>query len=194
MTVTPRSTPNAASPSRASQSAARPGLAGLDGQRDAKQWWGPEQFTNPVVEGDVKVGGVMRITMRGPKGSPFDIDMPMIKRYREIVPGRKLVFENDPLGPNGERLIDGLTTVTFSRSSRWYADGNDTTAKALVPWRHGAEAAWNRAGPVASTNWAHAGNWPARQKLSAGSHAMRPGMGSGLTSLCSGVALSLTGP
>ena len=34
-----------------------------------KQWWGPEQFTNPVVQGDVKVGGVMHITMHGPKGS-----------------------------------------------------------------------------------------------------------------------------
>ena len=61
-----------------------------------KQWWGPEQFTNPVVEGDVKVGGVMHITMHGPKDSPFDMDFPMVKRYREIVPGKKLVFENEP--------------------------------------------------------------------------------------------------
>ena len=37
----------------------------------------------------------------------------MVMRYREIVPGEKLVFENEPLGPNGERLIEGLTTVTF---------------------------------------------------------------------------------
>jgi uncharacterized protein YndB with AHSA1/START domain len=98
-----------------------------------RQWWGPEQFTNPVVEGDIREGGVLNIVMHGPKNSPFDIDMPMVKRYREIVPGKKLVFENEPIGPNGERLIDGLTTVVFSD----HADGTliemTTTAKALAP-------------------------------------------------------------
>ena len=67
-----------------------------------------------MVEGEAKVGGEMHITVRGPNGSPWDIEMPMIKRYREIVPGRKLVFENEPVGPDGQRLIDGLTTVTFA--------------------------------------------------------------------------------
>jgi uncharacterized protein YndB with AHSA1/START domain len=98
-----------------------------------KQWWGPEQFTNPFVEGDIREGGVLNIVMHGPKNTPFDIDMPMIKRYREIVPGKRLVFENEPIGPDGERLIDGLTTVTFSD----HADGTliemTTTAKALAP-------------------------------------------------------------
>ena len=79
-----------------------------------KKWWGPEHFTNPVVEGDVTVGGTLHITMHGPKGTPFDIDMPMVKRYREIVPGKNLVFENEPLGPHGEKLIDAVTTVIFS--------------------------------------------------------------------------------
>jgi uncharacterized protein YndB with AHSA1/START domain len=98
-----------------------------------RQWWGPEQFTNPVVQGDVKVGGVMHITMHGPKGSPFDVDMPMVKRYREIVPGRKLVFENEPLGSQGERLMDSLTTVTFSDHPEGTLMEMNTTAKALAP-------------------------------------------------------------
>jgi uncharacterized protein YndB with AHSA1/START domain len=102
-----------------------------------KEWWGPEQFTNPVVEGEIKVGGTLHITMHGPKGSPFDIDMPMVKRYREIVPGRKLVFENEPLGPNGERLLDSLTTVTFSDHPDGTLMEMTTTAKALVPMAAG---------------------------------------------------------
>jgi uncharacterized protein YndB with AHSA1/START domain len=57
----------------------------------------------------------------------------MIKRYREVVPGRKLVFDNEPIGPNGEKLIDGLTTVTFED----HPDGTmievTTSGKALVP-------------------------------------------------------------
>ena len=77
-----------------------------------KEWWGPEGFTNPVVEGDIHVGGTLNITMHGPKDTPFDMDFPMVKRYREIVPGKKLVFENEPLGDGGERLMDSLTTVT----------------------------------------------------------------------------------
>jgi uncharacterized protein YndB with AHSA1/START domain len=111
-----------------------------------KQWWGPEQFTNPVVEGDVKVGGVMHITMRGPKGTPFDMDMPMVKRYREIVPGRKLVFENEPIGPNGERLLEGVTTVTFSDHPDGTLMEMTTDAKALAPMAvgmlQGMEPGW----------------------------------------------------
>ncbi len=78
-----------------------------------KEWWGPEMFTNPVVEGDVAVGKTLAITMHGPKGSPFDRDFPMTKHYVEILPGEKLVFDNSAIGPDGEILIKGFTTVTF---------------------------------------------------------------------------------
>lgn len=113
-----------------------------------KDWWGPEHFTNPVVEGDIKEGGVLHITMRGPKGSPFDMDMPMVKRYREIVPGKKLVFENEPLGPNGEKLIDAVTTVTFSDHPDGTLMEMTTTAKALAPMAvamlAGMEQGWSQ--------------------------------------------------
>jgi uncharacterized protein YndB with AHSA1/START domain len=98
-----------------------------------KQWWGPEMFTAPVVQGEVKVGSEMHITMRGPKGSPWDMDLPMVKRYREIVPGKKLVFENEPLGPGGERLMEGLTTVTFADHPEGTLMEMTTSAKALAP-------------------------------------------------------------
>jgi uncharacterized protein YndB with AHSA1/START domain len=98
-----------------------------------KQWWGPEHFTTPKAEGDVRVGGEMHITMHGPKGTPFDMDFPMVKRHVEIVPGKKLVFENEPLGPNGERLIEGLTTVTFADHPQGTLLEMTTSAKALMP-------------------------------------------------------------
>ena len=113
-----------------------------------KQWWGPEEFTNPVVEGDIKEGGTLNIVMHGPKGTPFDMDMPMFKRYREIVPGKKLVFENEPVGPNGERLIDALTTVTFSDHPDGTLMEMTTVAKALAPMAvgmlGGMEAGWSQ--------------------------------------------------
>jgi uncharacterized protein YndB with AHSA1/START domain len=97
-----------------------------------KEWWGPEQFTNPVVEGEVKIGAEMHITMHGPKGSPWDVDMPMIKRYREIVPGKKLVFENEPIGPGGMKLLQALTTVTFADHPEGTLMEMTTSARALT--------------------------------------------------------------
>jgi uncharacterized protein YndB with AHSA1/START domain len=113
-----------------------------------REWWGPEQFTSPVVKGDVTVGGEMHITMRGPKGSPWDMDLPMVKRYREIVPGRKLVFENEPLGPDGQRLLEGLTTVTFADHPEGTLMEMTTSAKALtegaVQMLQGMDQGWGQ--------------------------------------------------
>ena len=113
-----------------------------------KEWWGPEQFTSPVVKGDVTVGGEMHITMRGPQGSPWDMDLPMVKRYREIVPGRKLVFENEPLGPDGQRLLEGLTTVTFADHPEGTLMEMTTSAKALtegaVQMLQGMDQGWGQ--------------------------------------------------
>jgi uncharacterized protein YndB with AHSA1/START domain len=97
-----------------------------------KEWWGPERFTAPVMRGDIKTGGELHIIMRGPKDSPWDVDLPMVMRYREIVPGKKLVFENEPLGPSGEKLIDGLTTVTFEDHPEGTLVVMTTDAKALT--------------------------------------------------------------
>jgi uncharacterized protein YndB with AHSA1/START domain len=40
------------------------------------QWWGPHGFTNPLCEWDARPGVKILVHMRGPKGSPFDFDMP----------------------------------------------------------------------------------------------------------------------
>ncbi|HYT14944.1 MAG TPA: SRPBCC domain-containing protein, partial [Burkholderiales bacterium] len=34
--------------------------------RHMAQWWGPQGFTNPVCEMDVRPGGALRIVMRAP--------------------------------------------------------------------------------------------------------------------------------
>jgi uncharacterized protein YndB with AHSA1/START domain len=113
-----------------------------------KQWFGPEHFTIPVAEGEIRVGGTLHMTMHGPKGSPFDRDMPMVKRYREIVPGKKLVFENEPLSDNGERLMDSLTTVTFADHPDGTLMEMTTTAKALtevaVGYLAGMDQGWSQ--------------------------------------------------
>jgi uncharacterized protein YndB with AHSA1/START domain len=74
-----------------------------------RQWWGPRCFTTPECEMDVRVGGRLYMIMQGPQGPGY----PMDGYFQEIVPNEKLVFSNRPLGPDGQPLADGVTTVTF---------------------------------------------------------------------------------
>lgn len=52
------------------------------------KWFGPQVFTNPVCEVDLRPGGIFRITMRGPDGT----DYPLSGRYIEIEENRRLVM------------------------------------------------------------------------------------------------------
>ncbi|HKQ95216.1 MAG TPA: SRPBCC domain-containing protein [Aestuariivirgaceae bacterium] len=52
------------------------------------QWMGPEGFTVPSVEADLRVGGTYKITMRSPAGSTHMV----AGTYCEIKRGSRLVF------------------------------------------------------------------------------------------------------
>ncbi|MFC3106967.1 SRPBCC domain-containing protein [Undibacterium arcticum] len=88
------------------------------------RWFGPHNFTNPVCEIDLRVGGAHRIVMRSPDG----VDYPIKGVYREIVAPERLVMTldcsehpdawHDMVKPNrarDERNPAGemLSTVTF---------------------------------------------------------------------------------
>jgi uncharacterized protein YndB with AHSA1/START domain len=77
------------------------------------QWWGPKGFTNPRCEFDAKAGGAIRIDMRAPDGAVY----PMQGEIREIVPPERLVFTNNALDSDGNRIIEGLTTVIFEEEN-----------------------------------------------------------------------------
>lgn len=53
-----------------------------------KQWFTPRPWTTPVVEVDVRPGGVSRMVFRGPEGEEF----PNQGVYLEVVPEERLVF------------------------------------------------------------------------------------------------------
>ena len=108
-------------------------------------WWGPEGFTNPVCEFDARVGGVLRIHMRGPDGMIY----PMKGEIRELIAPERLVFTNIALDAVGNPIIEGLTTVTFTE-----VDGGKTRmtmhtrAKAVaaiaIAYLQGMEAGWTQ--------------------------------------------------
>jgi uncharacterized protein YndB with AHSA1/START domain len=78
--------------------------------RHLARWWGPKGFTNPVCEFDARVGGALRIHMRGPDGTVH----PMHGEVCEFVPPERLVFTNIAVDAGGNPIIEGLTTVIFT--------------------------------------------------------------------------------
>ena len=77
--------------------------------RHVARWWGPNGFTNPVCEMDVRPGGTIRIDMRGPDGVVY----PMRGTFCEIVEPKRLVFVSAGLDEQGNPLFEVLNTVTF---------------------------------------------------------------------------------
>jgi uncharacterized protein YndB with AHSA1/START domain len=108
-------------------------------------WWGPEGFTNPVCEVDLRVGGKLRIVMRAPDGA----EHPMIGVFREIVPPERIVFTNIATDRAGTILLEGITTVTLAE----HADGHTkltvesrAVARVDYAWRmlEGMETGWTQ--------------------------------------------------
>jgi uncharacterized protein YndB with AHSA1/START domain len=83
---------------------------------DPKQlarWFPPEGLTAPVCQLDVRVGGAMRIDMKGPEGEPFKGQLfPGRGVYREVVPNKRLAFTFTP-EMDGRAMPTVLMTVEF---------------------------------------------------------------------------------
>jgi uncharacterized protein YndB with AHSA1/START domain len=77
------------------------------------QWFGPRGFTSSVPELDLRVRGALRIVMHGPDGN----DYPMKGVFTEVKAPERLVFSNIALNNDGNHLLEGETTVTFSERS-----------------------------------------------------------------------------
>jgi len=86
-----------------------------------KKWWGPKNFTAPVIKIDLRVGGGYLYCMRSSEGQEFWTT----GAYREIVPMERLVYtdsfsdaEGNPVpashyGVPGDWPSELLVTVTF---------------------------------------------------------------------------------
>ena len=63
-----------------------------------KQWYGPQGFSVPVAEMDLRVGGKRLICMASPDGS---MKMWTTGEYTEIVPKVRLVYTESPADEDG---------------------------------------------------------------------------------------------
>ena len=71
------------------------------------KWFGPVGWPLTLCEVDFRVGGRFRFAMTGPSGEQ---NTPFGGEYREIVPDRKIVYDNGFEMPGAERMV---VTVTF---------------------------------------------------------------------------------
>ena len=79
------------------------------------KWWGPNYFTTPISEIEPRRGGKLYIVMHGPKGTEFDIDLPMKGIFQEFDPPRRLVFSNEAMhDEKGNPQLSTVCTVTFT--------------------------------------------------------------------------------
>jgi uncharacterized protein YndB with AHSA1/START domain len=87
---------------------------------DLSQWWGPQGFTTPEIDLDLRVGGGYRFGMQPPDGEIFHLS----GEFREIEPPARLVYTfrwEEPDPDDRETLV----TVTLQ-------DRDDSTEVALV--------------------------------------------------------------
>ena len=84
----------------------------------AAQWWGPDGFTNTIIEMAVRPGGVWRFTMHAPWGQDF----PNRIVFEEVVPPERLAYahgsDEDGAEPDFHAIVtfkdlDGKTEVTM---------------------------------------------------------------------------------
>jgi uncharacterized protein YndB with AHSA1/START domain len=125
--------------------AARPGSLSLEMKRDLSaprevvfsactepdqlaKWWGPNGFTAPSVELDVRVGGSYRIAMQPPEGELFHLT----GEFREVDPPARLTYTFRWEEPDPD---DRETMVTLS-----FLDRGDSTVLILSQGRFATEA------------------------------------------------------
>jgi len=71
------------------------------------RWFGPEGWPLTLCEIDFRVGGRFRFAMTGPSGKQ---NMPFGGEYLEIIPDRRIVYDNGFEAPGAGRMV---VTVTF---------------------------------------------------------------------------------
>ena len=74
---------------------------------DIARWWGPQLFTTPAIELDLRVGGGYRFTMQPPEGDRFHLS----GEFVEISPPSRLAytFRWDEPTPDDRETVVTLT-------------------------------------------------------------------------------------
>jgi len=75
-----------------------------------KEWWGPERVRTRNLVADARVGGKYRWDLTNPEGE----EMTVFGEYRELVPGKKIVFSWKWDDDENWEEHNSVVTVEFS--------------------------------------------------------------------------------
>jgi uncharacterized protein YndB with AHSA1/START domain len=118
-------------------------------EKQVREWWAPNGFTNPVCEIDAKVGGKIKIVMLAGDtlGSMSGMKARVQGVFTEVIENEKLAFINQAIDEHGNVMLEGTTEVTFEDDSGKTKVTVKTGAKGLVPQAPmmlaGMEQGWN---------------------------------------------------
>jgi uncharacterized protein YndB with AHSA1/START domain len=111
-----------------------------------KNWYGPEGFSIPVAEMDVRVGGKRLVCMEGqtPKGS---MKMWTVGDYTEVVPPHRLVYTESMADEHGNVMGGERASTTIVTVQLEALDGRTkmTLTHAGLPETQGAGGGWEQA-------------------------------------------------
>jgi uncharacterized protein YndB with AHSA1/START domain len=79
-------------------------------KKDFVSWYGPEGFTVPFCEMDVRVGGAWRACIKSPQGDEYW----MQGKYIEITSPSRLVFTYGD-GSEKPKMGETIVTITFNK-------------------------------------------------------------------------------
>ena len=82
-------------------------------QQLVSQWWGPQGFSNPVVEWNARPGGSIRIEMKAPDGIVY----PMKGTFISVNAPDRLTFVSTAYDQNNNRLFEVVTDVVFTEQN-----------------------------------------------------------------------------
>jgi uncharacterized protein YndB with AHSA1/START domain len=85
-----------------------------------KNWYGPQGFTVPIADMDLRLGGKRLVCMASPDGS---MKMWTVGEYTEIIPNQRLVYTESPSDENGN---------VVSPSAMGMPEGYPTTTEVTV--------------------------------------------------------------
>jgi len=102
------------------------------------RWWGPQGFTMPSCEMDVRPGGAFRFRMRGPDGT----DHWLQGVYQEIVEPERLVCTWTWVDAEGKPGHETLLTVCFAEQGAKTKLSRDRAVFESVTARDAHQSGW----------------------------------------------------
>ena len=99
------------------------------------KWWGPEGFTSPGIDSDLRVGGRYRIAMQPPDGELFYLT----GEFREVDPPSRLAYTflwEDPDPDDQETLVTIRLRAAAGESTEFALDQGPFATQARHDLHH----------------------------------------------------------